>query len=112
MDPRDPDRHRAQVLPFRHPPAGGLAERPAVILSIGHAGGRRVSKVRGATARPSPSPFRPGASMPTRGDRTGPGPGSARTLAGGRVPDAPLDELASRIGLRLTPAPPAERSER
>jgi hypothetical protein len=112
MDPRDPDRHRAQVLPFRHPPAGGLVERPAVILSISDAGGRRVSKVR----RGDGSTFT--VTVPAGGIDAYPGgphragPWIREDAGDGRVPTGPLDELASRIGLRLTPAPAPDRSER
>jgi hypothetical protein len=110
MDPRDPDRHRAQVLPFRHPGAGGLVERPAVILSISDAGGRRVSKVR----RGDGSTFT--VTLPAGGIDAHPGhragPWIREDTGGVRVPNAALDELASRIGLPLTLAPSPERSER
>jgi hypothetical protein len=112
MDPRDPDRHRAQVLPFRHPPAGGLVERPAVILSISDAGGRRVSKVRRGDGSTFTVTVPAGGIDAHLGGSHRAGPWIREDAGGGRVPNAPLDELASRIGLRLTPGPSPGRSER
>src|SRR5580692_2405539 len=106
MDPRDPDRHRAQVLPFRRPRAGGLVERPAVILSVGDAGGRRVSKVRRGDGSTFTVTVPAGGIDAHQGGSHRAGPWIREDAGGGRVPDAPLDELASRIGLRLTSAPP------
>jgi len=111
MDPRDPDRHRAQVLPFRHPRAGGLVERPAVILSIGDAGGRRVSKVRRGDGSTFTVTVPAGGIDAHQGGSHRAGPWIREDAGGGRVPNGPLDELASRIGLRLTPGPAPEPSE-
>ena len=112
MDRRDPDRHRAKVLPFRHTPAGGLVESTAVIVSIGDACGRRVSRVR----RGDGSTFT--VTVPAGGVDAHPG-GSHRSApwiredgGGRRVPDAPLDGLAARVGLDLMTGPSHEPSER
>jgi hypothetical protein len=111
MDRRDPDRHRAKVLPFRHPPAGGLVESPAVILSISDAGGRRVSKVR----RGDGSTFTvtvPAGGVDAGQGRSRPAAPWIREEGGGRRgPEAPLDRLAARIGLHLMPGPSPEPSE-
>jgi len=112
MDPGDPDRHRAQVLPFRHPPAGGLVERPAVILSIGDAGGRRVSKVRRGDGSTFTVTVPAGGIDAHQGGSHRAGPWIREDAGGGHLPHAPLDELASRIGLREMLGPSPDRSER
>jgi hypothetical protein len=112
MDRRDPDRHRYQVLPFRHPPAGGLVERPAVILSISDAGGQRVSKVRRGDGSTFTVTVPAGGIDAHQGGSHRAGPWIREDTGGGRVPNAPLDVLASRIGLRLVAGPSPDRSER
>jgi hypothetical protein len=104
MDRRDPDRHRAQVLP-RHPPAGGLVESPAVISSIDEVGGLRVSRVR----RGDGSTFTvtvPAGGIDAR--QRGPHLGTPWIREDGgarRVPESRLDGLAARVGLHLAPDP-------
>ena len=112
MDRRDPDRHRAQVLPFRHPPAGGLVESSAVILSISDAGGRRVSKVRRGDGSTVTVTVPAGGVDARQGGSHRSAPWIREDGGGRRVPDAPLDGLAARVGLHLMTGPSPEPSER
>jgi len=111
MDRRDPDRHRAQVLPFRHPRAGGPAEDPAVILSIGDADGRRVSKVRRGDGSTFTVTIPPGGIDAHQGGSRPAAPWIGEDEGGRRMPTAPLDGLAARVGLHLTPGPAPDPSE-
>jgi hypothetical protein len=112
MDRRDPDRHRAQVLPFRHPSAGGLVESAAVILSISDAGGRRVSKVRRGDGSTFTVTVPPGGVDTHQGGSQRAAPWIREDRGGRRLPDAPLDGLAARVGLHLTPGSSPEPPER
>jgi len=112
MDRRDPDRHRAQVLPFRHTPAGGLVESPAVILFIGDAGGRRVSKVRRGDGSTFTVTVPAGGIDARQAGSHGAAPWIREDGGGRRAPGAPLDGLAARIGLHLVDGPSPGPSER
>lgn len=104
MTRRDPEPHRARVLPLRPPMAGGPSGRAAVIVSIADLGGRRVSTVR----RGDGTIFT--VTVPAEGiDALEPGPSAPwiRERGGGRrAPAAALDGLAARVGLHLVVVDP------
>ena len=109
MTDRDPDYPRAPVLPLRHPVAGGVPDRSAVIVSITDLGGRRVSTIR----RGDGSAFTvtvPAGGIDTYQGQGPPVPWIREHGGHHRAPTVALDGLAARVGMHLVavhpPRPP------